>query len=142
MIELAVEQDEEALMEYLDGKEPSLAKLKECIRKGTLNFSFTPIITGTAFKNKGVQTLLDAIVDYMPSPLDVEAIQGIDEKDESIVIARESSDDAPFSALAFKIMNDPFVGSLTFTRIYSGVLATGTSVRNSSKGKSERIGRY
>lgn len=141
VIELAVEQDEEALMEYLDGKEPSIAKLKECIRKGTLNFSFTPILTGTAFKNKGVQTLLDAIVDYMPSPLDVEAIQGVDEKDDTKVITRESSDSAPFSSLAFKIMNDPFVGSLTFTRIYSGVLTAGTTVRNSSKGKTERIGR-
>jgi len=141
MIELAVEQDEEVLTDYLDGKMPTYEQLKACIRKGTLNFSFVPIITGTAFKNKGVQTLLDAIVDYMPSPLDVESIQGIDEKDESISITRESSDDAPFSALAFKIMNDPFVGTLTFTRIYSGVLTAGSSVRNSSKGKSERIGR-
>lgn len=141
LIEIAVEQDEEALMEYLEGKEPSLSKLKECIRKGTLNFAFTPIITGTAFKNKGVQTLLDAVVDYMPSPLDRPPIQGVDAVDTSIVIERPSDDNAPFAALAFKIMNDPFVGTLTFTRIYSGVLQAGSSVKNTVKGKTERIGR-
>jgi len=141
VIELAVEQDEEALMEYLDGKAPSLDKLKECIRKGTLAFAFTPIVTGTAFKNKGVQTLLDAIVDYMPSPLDRPPIQGVDAADIEKIIERPSDDKVPFSALAFKIMNDPFVGTLTFTRIYSGVLYAGSSVRNSVKGKPERIGR-
>jgi len=141
MIELAVEQDEEALLEYLDGKEPSIQKLKECIRKGTLSFAFTPILTGTAFKNKGVQTLLDAVVDYMPSPLDRPAIQGVDAIDGSIIIERPSSDDAPFAALAFKIMNDPFVGQLTFTRIYSGVLQAGSQVKNTVKGKMERVGR-
>lgn len=141
MIELAVEQDEEALLEYLDGKEPSIKKLKECIRKGTLSFAFTPILTGTAFKNKGVQTLLDAVVDYMPSPLDRPAIQGVDAVDNNIVIERPSSDDAPFAALAFKIMNDPFVGQLTFTRIYSGVLQAGSQVKNTVKGKMERVGR-
>jgi len=141
MIELAVEQDEEALMAYLEGVEPSIQKLKECIRKGTLSFSFTPITTGSAFKNKGVQTLLDAIVDYMPSPLDRPPITGIDAVDETKAITRPSSDDEPFAALAFKLMNDPFVGTLTFTRIYSGVLKQGATVRNSVKGKPERIGR-
>jgi elongation factor G len=141
MIELAVEQDEDVLMEYLEGKEPSIEALKRCIRTGTLGFKFTPIVTGTAFKNKGVQTLLDAIVDYMPSPLDRPAITGVDEKDIEKAISRPSSDDEPFAALAFKIMNDPFVGSLTFTRIYSGVLDSGSTVRNSVKGKAERIGR-
>ena len=120
VIELAVEQDEEALMAYLEGEEPSIEKLKSCIRKGTLAFAFTPIVTGTAFKNKGVQTLLDAIVDYMPSPLDRPAITGVDAVDIEKAIERPSDDNAPFAALAFKIMNDPFVGTLTFTRIYSG----------------------
>lgn len=141
MVELAVEQDEETMMEYLEGTEPTLAKLKQCIRRGTLDFKFTPIVTGTAFKNKGVQTLLDAITDYMPSPLDRPPIAGVDEKDFEKVIARPSSDDIPFAALAFKIMNDPFVGSLTFTRIYSGTLDAGSTVRNSVKQKPERIGR-
>ena len=141
VIELAVEQDEETLMAYLEGKEPSIDKLKECIRKGTLEFKFTPIVTGTAFKNKGVQTLLDAIIDYMPSPLDRPPITGVDAADIEKVIERPSSDTAPFAALAFKIMNDPFVGTLTFTRVYSGVLTAGSSVKNSVKGKTERIGR-
>jgi elongation factor G len=120
VIELAVEQDEEALMAYLEGVEPDIKKLKECIRKGTLAFAFTPIVTGTAFKNKGVQTLLDAIVDYMPSPLDRPPIAGVDAVNIEKAIERPSDDNAPFAALAFKIMNDPFVGTLTFTRIYSG----------------------
>lgn len=141
LIELAVEHDEEALMGYLEGEEPSEEKLKDCIRKGTIAFAFTPIITGTAFKNKGVQTLLDAVVDYLPSPLDRPAIQGVDEKDESVAIERPSSDEQPFAALAFKLMNDPFVGTLTFARIYSGVLRSGSAVRNSVKAKSERVGR-
>ena len=141
LIELAVEQDEEALMAYLEGVEPSIETLKMCIRKGTLGFAFTPIITGSAFKNKGVQTLLDSVVDYMPSPLDRPAIDGVDAIDQEKAITRPSSDDEPFAALAFKIMNDPFVGTLTFTRIYSGVLQTGTQVKNSVKGKMERVGR-
>ena len=116
-IELAVEQDEEVLMEYLEGKEPSIDKIKKCIRKGTLDFAFTPIITGSAFKNKGVQTFLDAVVDYMPSPLDRPPIQGVDVHDITKVITRPSDDSQPFSALAFKIMNDPFVGTLTFARV-------------------------
>jgi elongation factor G len=128
-------------MNYLEGTMPTVEKLKECIRKGTLAFAFTPVITGTAFKNKGVQTLLDAVVDYMPSPLDRPAIKGVDAANTDIEIERPSSDDAPFAALAFKIMNDPFVGTLTFTRIYSGVLKAGTSVKNSVKGKQERVGR-
>jgi elongation factor G len=115
--------------------------LKRCIRKGCLNFKFTPVITGTAFKNKGVQTLLDAVVDYMPSPLDRPAIKGVDAANIEIEIERKSSDTEPFAALAFKIANDPFVGQLTFTRIYSGVLYAGSSVKNSVKGKSERVGR-
>merc|ERR1719502_452388 len=141
LIEIAVEQDEDALMAYLEGEEPSIEKLKECIRSGTLNFAFTPICLGTAFKNKGVQPLLDAIIDYMPAPIDVPPIQGVDANNQEKELTRPSSDEEPFSALAFKIMNDPFVGSLTFTRIYSGVLEAGTSVKNSVKGKNERIGR-
>jgi len=139
LIELAVEQDEEVLMEYLEGNNPDVATLKKLIRKGTLNLSFVPVVTGTAFKNKGVQPLLDAVIDFMPSPVDVEAINGIDEDDEPVI--RQSSDKEPFSALAFKVANDPFVGTLTFTRIYSGTCETGTSVYNSVKGKNERIGR-
>jgi elongation factor G len=140
LVELAVEQDEDLLMGYLEGEEPSEEDLKRCIRQGTLAGDFVPVLTGTAFKNKGVQCLLDAVIDYMPSPLDVEAIKGtsVDGEEE---MKRESSDDDPFAALAFKIMTDPFVGTLTFTRIYSGVLDKGTTVLNSVKGKKERIGR-
>jgi elongation factor G len=141
LVELAVEQDEDALMEYLEGNEPDVATLKNLIREGTLNLSFVPVLTGTAFKNKGVQPLLDAVVDYLPSPVDVLAIKGVTEDDEDAEIVRNSSDAEPFSALAFKVANDPFVGTLTFTRIYSGVMEAGTSVYNSVKGKNERIGR-
>jgi elongation factor G len=141
LIEQAVEQDEALLMEFLDGKEPSIADLKRCIRKGTLNFSFVPIVTGSAFKNKGVQTLLDAVVDYLPSPLDRPPVQGTAEHNSSIPLERPASDSAPMSALAFKIMNDPFVGTLTFVRVYSGVLSAGTQLRNTAKGKMERVGR-
>jgi len=140
LVELAVEQDEEALMEYLEGNEPDVATLKRLLRQGTLNLSFVPVVTGTAFKNKGVQPLLDAVVDYLPSPVEVEAIKGVEE-DSDVEIIRNSSDAEPFSALAFKVANDPFVGSLTFTRIYSGSLEAGTSVYNSVKGKNERVGR-
>jgi len=139
LIETVVEQDDEALMMFLEGESPSEEKLKELIRKGTLNLSFVPVLTGTAFKNKGVQPLLDAVIDYMPSPLEVEAITGVTDDGEETF--RASSDKEPFSALAFKVANDPFVGTLTFTRIYSGVLETGTSVWNSVKGRNERIGR-
>lgn len=139
LVELAVEQDEEVLMQYLEGEMPDVPTLKRLIRKATLNLDVVPVITGTAFKNKGVQPLLDAVVDYMPSPLDVIAIAGVTEDGEPT--ERKSSDVEPFSALAFKIANDPFVGTLTFTRVYSGVLETGTNVYNSVKGKNERIGR-
>jgi elongation factor G len=139
LVELAVEQDEDVLMAYLEGEMPDVPTLKKLIRKGTLSLQFVPVITGTAFKNKGVQPLLDAVVDYMPSPLDVLAIRGIDEVGEPIV--RHSSDAEPLSALAFKVATDPFVGTLTFTRVYSGVMEAGTTVYNSVKGKNERIGR-
>jgi len=139
LIELAVELDEDVLMAYLEGEMPDVPTLKRLIRKGTLDLKFVPIVTGTAFKNKGVQPLLDAVVDYMPSPLDVEAIAGTTEDGEETT--RQSSDADPMSALAFKVATDPFVGTLTFTRIYSGVMETGTFVYNSVKAKSERIGR-
>ncbi|KRA82966.1 elongation factor G [Altererythrobacter sp. Root672] len=139
LIELAVEQDDEIMEAYLEGNEPDVATLKKLIRKGTLAQKFVPVLCGSSFKNKGVQTLLDAVVDYLPSPVDVPAIKGVkpdsDEED-----SRPSSDDAPFASLAFKIMNDPFVGSLTFTRIYSGRLSKG-SYLNSVKDKKEKIGR-
>ncbi len=141
LIETAVEQDDDLLEAYLGGEEPSEADLRKCIRKGTINLSFVPVLCGTAFKNKGVQPLLDAIVDFMPAPDDVPSIRGVDAKDEEKEILRKSSDEEPFSALAFKIMTDPFVGSLTFTRVYSGVLESGTYVMNTVKGKKERVGR-
>ena len=140
LIETAVEADEAAMEAYLEGEEPSAEKLRELIRKGTIANEFVPILCGSAFKNKGVQPMLDAVVDYLPSPVDVESIRGIDAKtDEPIV--RKSSDEAPLAMLAFKVMNDPFVGSLTFCRIYSGVLEAGTSVLNTVKEKRERVGR-
>ncbi len=139
LVELAVEQDEDVLMEYLEGEMPDAETLKRLIRKGTLNLDLVPVLTGTAFKNKGVQPLLDAVIDYMPSPLEVLAIAGVTEDGE--VTERKSSDAEPMSALAFKIANDPFVGTLTFTRVYSGVMEAGTSVYNSVKRKNERIGR-
>ena len=140
MIETAVEADEELMEKYLEGEELTEEELKSAIRKGCIAGDFVPVLNGTAFKNKGVQPLLDAVVDFMPSPLDVPAIAGIDPKDDSDTV-RKSSDDEPFSALAFKIMNDPFVGSLTFARIYSGVLEAGTQVTNTVKDKKEKIGR-
>src|SRR5215470_3853122 len=140
LVEAAVEQDDAALEAYLAGTEPNVETLKKCIRKGTISYAFVPVLCGAAFKNKGVQPLLDGVVDFLPSPLDVPAIKGLKMgKDEPIT--RKASDDEPFAALAFKIMTDPFVGSLTFARIYSGVLATGTSVLNSVKDNRERIGR-
>ncbi len=140
LIEAAVEADDEAMEAYLEGDEPDEETLRRCIRKGALNLQFVPVLLGSAFKNKGVQPLLDAIVDYMPAPTDVPAIKGV-KADSDEEIERGNSDDEPFSALAFKIMNDPFVGNLTFIRIYSGVLEAGSSVLNSVKGKRERIGR-
>ena len=139
LIETAVEQDDDVMEQYLEGNEPDVATLKALIRKGTLNFSFVPILCGSAFKNKGVQPLLDAVVDYLPSPLDIPPVEGV-KPDTDVTDTREASDTAPFSALAFKIMNDPFVGSLTFARIYSGKLEKGT-VSNSVKDKKEKIGR-
>ncbi len=140
MIELAVEQDEAALEAYLEGNEPSEEVIKACIRKGTCDLTFVPIICGSAFKNKGVQPMLDAVVDFLPSPLEVAAIKGIDAKTEEET-ERRADDDEPFSALAFKVMNDPFVGSLTFIRIYSGKIETGASLVNTVKDGKERVGR-
>jgi elongation factor G len=140
LVELAVEQDETALEAYLDGEEPSEEVLRACIRKGTIAAAFVPVLCGSAFKNKGVQPLLDAVVDYLPSPIDVDHVVGVlPDSDEEVL--RRSADDEPFSCLAFKIMNDPFVGSLTFVRIYSGVLETGKSVLNTVKDRRERVGR-
>ena len=139
LIELAVEQDDAAMEAYLEGNEPDVDALKALIRKGTLNQSFVPVCCGSAFKNKGVQPLLDAVVDYLPSPLDIEDVQGV-KMDSDEADSRPPADDAPFSALAFKVMNDPFVGSLTFIRIYSGTLNKGTYL-NSVKDKKEKVGR-
>jgi len=141
LIEQAVELDDDALEAYLEGTEPDEETLKKLIRKGTLNFSFFPVLCGSAFKNKGVQPLLDAVIDYLPSPTDVAAIKGCSVDDPEVEVMRKSSDEEPFSALAFKIMSDPFVGTLTFCRIYSGTLEAGSYVTNSVKGKKERVGR-
>jgi elongation factor G len=140
MIEAAVELDDDAMSAYLDGEEPSEETLKKLIRKAVRQISFHPVLCGTAFKNKGVQPLLDAVVDYLPSPLDRESIKGIDVNTEQEV-TRPASDSEPFSLLAFKIMDDPFVGTITFCRIYSGHIESGTTVMNSTKDKKERIGR-
>ena len=140
LVEQAVEQDDEAMEAYLEGNEPDEATLRKLIRKGTLSQAFVPVCMGTAFKNKGVQPLLDNIVWYMPAPIDVPNIKGINPKDDS-PMERRSADDEPMSCLAFKIMNDPFVGTLTFVRVYSGVLEKSTSVLNTVKGKKERVGR-
>ena len=140
MVELAVEQDEAAMEAYLDGEEVSEQTLRDCIRKGVIGLAFVPVLTGSAFKNKGVQPLLDAVVDYMPSPSDIGATVGL-EVDGDTPMERASSDDEPLAALAFKIMTDPFVGSLTFVRVYSGVMTTGGAVLNSVKDNRERVGR-
>src|SRR5437868_10776146 len=140
LIEMAVEQDDEVMEAYLEGNEPDTATLKRLIRKGTLNFSFVPVLCGSAFKNKGVQPLLDAVVDYLPSPLDIPPVEGIN-PDKDQPETREASDNALFSTLAFKIMNDAFVGTLTFARIYSGKLETSSQVTNSVKDKKEKVGR-
>ncbi|GGL68596.1 elongation factor G [Wenxinia marina] len=143
LIETAVEQDDAAMEAYLEGEEPTVEKLRELIRKGTLSLSFVPVAAGSAFKNKGVQPLLNAVIDFLPSPLDVPAYMGFspDDETEERNIARHADDEEPFSALAFKIMNDPFVGSLTFTRIYSGTVKKGDQMLNSTKGRRERVGR-
>ncbi len=140
LVENAVELDDEAMEAYLEGNEPSEEVLKRCIRKAVLDAAFYPILCGSAFKNKGVQTLLDAVVDYLPSPVDVPPTHGIDYKTEA-EITRKASDDEPLSMLAFKIMDDPFVGSLTFCRLYSGKLETGMGLLNTTRDRKERVGR-
>jgi len=135
-----VEMDDALLEAYLDsGKEPSFEDLQRCIRKGAISFKFVPVMCGSAFKNKGVQPLLDAVIAYLPSPLDIPPVMGIDPKGNEV--ARPSDDKAPFAGLAFKIMDDPFVGSITFVRVYSGTVSSGTGVLNSVKDKQERVGR-
>ena len=140
MIENAVELDDDAMEAYLSGEEPSEEVIKKCLRKAVLTGAFYPILAGSAFKNKGVQPLLDAVVDYLPSPVDIPPTPGLDYKTEEPVV-RKASDDEPLSILAFKIMDDPFVGSLTFCRIYSGKLETGMGLLNSTRDKRERVGR-
>lgn len=140
LVETAVEVDDNVMEAYLNGKDPSVDELRSCIRKGTIGYKFVPIVTGAAFKNKGVQPLLDAVVYYLPSPADIAAVKGVKMGTEE-EITRKSEDTEPFSGLAFKIMSDPFVGSLTFVRIYSGILESGSGVLNSTKDKKERIGR-
>jgi elongation factor G len=140
MLETAVEMDDAVMEAYLSGTEPTVEQLKACIRKGTVGFKFVPVLNGAAFKNKGVQPMLDAVVDFLPSPLDIPPVTGIDVKTEAEVI-RKCEDSEKFSALAFKIMSDPFVGSLTFARIYSGKLESGSYVLNTIKDKKERVGR-
>ncbi|MFT4080420.1 elongation factor G [Rhodomicrobium lacus] len=140
LVELAVELDDEAMEAYLEGNEPDEAKLKELIRRGTISSAFYPVFCGSAFKNKGVQPLLDGVLDYLPSPVDIPPIKAIDVKTGEETV-RKSSDEEPLSMLAFKIMNDPFVGSLTFCRIYSGRVETGMQLINTVKDKKERIGR-
>ena len=140
LVELAVEQDEDAMEAYLEGNEPDIDTLKRCIRKGTIESAFTPVLAGSAFKNKGVQTLLDAVVDFLPSPLDVKPVQGTVYREDDKIVERGPSDDEPFSALAFKLMATKF-GTLTFTRIYSGRLNKGDTVLNTNTGKKERVGR-
>ncbi len=143
MVEAAVEMDDDAMEAYLEGEEPDVPTLRKLLRKGTLEMAFVPVLGGSAFKNKGVQPLLNAVIDYLPSPLDVVDYMGFKPGDEDEVrdIARRADDEMAFSGLAFKIMNDPFVGSLTFTRIYSGTLTKGETLLNSTKGRKERVGR-
>jgi len=141
LVETVVELDDEIMEKYLDGTSPTEEQIKSLIRKGTIGSKFVPVLCGSAFKNKGVQPMLDAVVDFLPSPLDVPAIKGVKYQKEDEAITRKSSDTEPFSALAFKIMNDPFVGSLTFMRVYSGKIEAGSSVLNSVKDKRERFGR-
>jgi len=140
LIEAVAELDDDVMAAFFEGKEPDVPTIKRLLRKAVLTGAFYPVLCGSAFKNKGVQPLLDAVVDYLPSPLDVPAVKGIDPKDDS-EIERPQTDDAPLSMLAFKIMDDPFVGSITFCRIYSGTLNSGTTLLNSTKDKKERIGR-
>ena len=140
LIEMAVEVDDQAMEDYLEGKEISTETLKKCIRKGTIDFKFVPVLCGSAFKNKGVQTLLDAVVDYLPSPNDIGYVEGVKEgSDEKIKIP--NTPEEPFAALAFKVATDPFVGQITFIRLYCGNLSSGSTILNSSKNQKERIGR-
>ena len=140
LVEMAVEEDDALLEAYLEsGKEPSFEDLQRCIRHGAINFKFVPVMCGSAFKNKGVQPLLDAVVAYLPSPLDIPAVKGTDPKGNEV--ERPADDKAPFAGLAFKIMDDPFVGSITFVRVYSGTISSGTGALNSVKDKTERVGR-
>ena len=141
MIELAVEMDDAAMEAYLEGKEPDANTLKKLIRAGTMNFKFVPVTCGAAFKNKGVQTLLDAVVDFLPSPLDIPAVKGIKPGKDEVEVERKAEDNEPLSMLAFKIMDDPFVGSITFCRIYSGKLESGSTLLNSTRDRKERVGR-
>ncbi|MDQ0149807.1 elongation factor G [Eubacterium multiforme] len=141
MIEAIAETDEELMMKYLDGEELTKEELKAALRKATINNEIVPVICGSSYKNKGVQEMIDLVVDYLPSPLDIPPVKGVDVDDPEIELTREASDEAPMSALAFKIATDPFVGRLAFTRVYSGVMESGTYVLNSTKGKKERIGR-
>ena len=140
LVEAVAETDEDLMMKYLEGEEITNEELKAAIRKATINVEFFPVLCGSAFKNKGVQLMLDAVLDYLPSPLDIPAIKGVN-PDTDEEVERPASDEEPFAALAFKIMTDPFVGRLTFFRVYSGVLQSGSYVLNTSKGKRERIGR-
>nr|WP_279325803.1 elongation factor G [Clostridium thermobutyricum] len=141
MIEAIAETDEELMMKYLDGEELTVEELKSALRKATIANEIVPVICGSSYKNKGVQEMIDLVVDYLPSPLDIPPVKGVEVDDPEKVLEREASDDAPMSALAFKIATDPFVGRLAFTRVYSGVMESGTYVLNSTKGKKERIGR-
>jgi elongation factor G len=141
LIETVAENDDDVMLQYLEGEEPTVDELKAAIRRGTLAGRFTPVLTGTAFKNKGVQPMLDAVVDYLPSPMDIEAVEGHKPGDESEVITRKPANDEPLSALAFKIMSDPHLGKLTYVRVYSGTLHAGSQVLNTSKDRKERIGK-
>ena len=141
MLETLAENDDEIMEKYLEGQEISEAELIAGIRRATLSDKLTPVLTGSAFKNKGVQPMLDAVTRYLPSPLDVQAIVGHKQGDETVEISRKPDNKEPFSALAFKIMSDPHLGKLTFIRVYSGVLETGTQVLNSTKDRKERIGK-
>jgi elongation factor G len=140
LVEAAAEQDEELMMKYLEGEELTVEEIKRALRKGTIEVKITPVLCGSSYRNKGVQPMLDAVVDYLPSPIDIPAIKGV-LPDTDQEVTRESDDNGPFSALAFKIMTDPYVGKLTFFRVYSGTLSSGSYVLNSTKGKRERIGR-
>src|SRR5690606_37196670 len=140
LIEAVADFDEDLMMKYLEGEEISVEELKAAIRQATLKVQFYPVLCGTAFKNKGVQKVLDAVIDYLPAPTDIESIKGII-PDTGEEVARHADDSEPFSALAFKVMTDPYVGRLTFFRVYSGTLSSGSYVQNSTKGKRERVGR-